>query len=181
MKARVLLDLALLATAGATFCCILVAEGKTMELKVTSTAFTEGAMIPKLYTCDGKDISPPLQWSGTPPQAKTIALIADDPDTPVNTWVHWVLFNLPATSKGLPEHVPTDKTLPSGAKQGITDFKRVGYGGPCPPGGTHRYYFKLYALDSELKVDAGASKAEVLQAMEGHVLAQGQLMGRYKR
>ncbi len=152
-----------------------------MDIKLTSTAFAEGGMIPRQYTCDGKDMSPPLAWSGVPTTAKTLALISDDPDAPVGTWVHWVLFNLPASVQGLPENVPTTKTLLNGARQGTNDFGRIGYGGPCPPSGTHRYYFKLNALDTELKLDAGATKAQVLKAMEGHVLAQGQLMGRYKR
>ena len=152
-----------------------------MDLKLTSTAFSEGGMIPQQYTCDGTDVSPPLSWSGVPAAARTLALICDDPDAPVGTWVHWVLFNLPASTKDLPEHVPTLKTLPNGARQGTNDFRRIGYGGPCPPGGTHRYYFKLYALDLVLPLDAGATKAQLLKAMEGHVLAEGQLMGRYKR
>ena len=152
-----------------------------MDLKLTSTAFSEGGMIPKQYTCDGKDVSPPLSWSGVPATARTLVLICDDPDAPAGTWVHWVLFNLPASTTGLPEHVPTLKTLPNGARQGTNDFRRIGYGGPCPPGGTHRYYFKLYALELALALDAVATKAQVLEAMEGHVLAEGQLMGRYKR
>lgn len=154
---------------------------KPMNIKVTSSAFVEGGMIPKQYTCDGKDVSPPLKWEGVPDTAKTIALICDDPDAPMGTWVHWVLFNLPAKVQELPENVPPAKTLPNGAKQGTNDFGRIGYGGPCPPGGTHRYYFKVYALDCELKLDAGATKAQLLKAMEGHIVAQGQLMGKYKR
>jgi len=160
---------------------LVATERKLMELKLTSTAFAEGDMIPRQYTCDGKDVSPPLAWSGVPAAAKTLALISDDPDAPVGTWVHWVLFDVRASVQGLPEHVPTEKTLPNGAKQGKNDFGRIGYGGPCPPGGTHRYYFKVYALDTELKLDAGVTKAQLLKAMEGHVLAEGQLMGRYKR
>jgi len=152
-----------------------------MDLKLTSTAFSEGGIIPKQYTCDGRDVSPPLSWSGVPATARTVVLICDDPDAPAGTWVHWVLFNLPASTTDLPEHVPALKTLPNGARQGTNDFRRIGYGGPCPPGGTHRYYFKLYALDLVLPLDAGSSKAQVLKAMEGHVLAEGQLMGRYKR
>jgi Raf kinase inhibitor-like YbhB/YbcL family protein len=138
-------------------------------------------MIPRQYTDDGKDVSPPLAWSGLPPAAKTLALISDDPDAPVGTWVHWVLFNLPASVQSLPEQVPTDKTLPNGTRQGKNDFGRIGYGGPCPPSCTHRYYFKLYALDTELNLGAGATKAQLLKAMESHILAEGQLMGRYKR
>lgn len=156
-------------------------EGGQMEIKVSSQAFQEGGMIPRKYTCDGDDVSPPLAWTGIPDGAKTIALIGDDPDAPMGTWVHWVLFNLPASVKELAEAVPPDKELPSGAKQGRNDFRRIGYGGPCPPGGTHRYYFKLYALDSALNLPPGASKADVVKAMQGHVLAEGQLMGKYKR
>ncbi|MBM3285482.1 MAG: YbhB/YbcL family Raf kinase inhibitor-like protein [Candidatus Aminicenantes bacterium] len=152
-----------------------------MDIKVTSTAFEEGGMIPRKYTCDGEDVSPPLAWTGLPEGAKTLALISDDPDAPMGTWVHWVLFNLPATEKGLPEAVPPDKELKNGAKQGRNDFRRIGYGGPCPPGGTHRYFFKIYALDTVLNLPAGATKADLLKAMEGHVLAQGQLMGKYRR
>jgi len=152
-----------------------------MEIKVTSRAFQEGGMIPRRYTCDGEDVSPPLAWTGVPEGTKTIALIGDDPDAPMGTWVHWVLFNLPANIKELAEAVPADKELLSGAKQGRNDFRRIGYGGPCPPGGTHRYFFRLYALDSVLDLAAGASKADLLKAIQGHVLAEGQLMGKYKR
>ena len=152
-----------------------------MEIKITSTVFEEGGLIPAKYTCDGADISPPLQWEAVPEGTKSIALISDDPDAPMGTWVHWVLFNLPADTKELPENMPTDGTLPSGAKQGITDFGRTGYGGPCPPQGTHRYFFKIYALDTEVELTGSAKKADLLKAMEGHILGQGQLMGKYKR
>jgi len=152
-----------------------------MAIKVVSSAFQEGGMIPADYTCDGKDISPPLSWSGVPEQAVTLALICDDPDAPLGTWVHWVLYNLPASVRELPAGVPPDERLANGALQGRNDFRRLGYGGPCPPGGTHRYYFKLYALDKALDLKPGATKKELLKAMEGHVLAEGQLMGRYKR
>jgi Raf kinase inhibitor-like YbhB/YbcL family protein len=152
-----------------------------MAIKVVSSAFQEGGMIPADYTCDGKDISPPLSWSGVPEQAVTMALICDDPDAPLGTWVHWVLYNLPASVRELPAGVPPDERLANGALQGRNDFRRLGYGGPCPPGGTHRYYFKLYALDKALDLKPGATKKELLKAMEGHVLAEGQLMGRYKR
>ncbi len=155
--------------------------GKTMKIQVTSTAFEEGGMIPKQHTCDGKDISPPLAWTSIPEGTKSLALICDDPDAPVGTWVHWVLFNLPADVKELPENVPPKKTLDNDAKQGKNDFRKIGYGGPCPPGGTHRYYFKLYALDTVLDAKADMTKKELLKAMEGHILAEGQLMGRYKR
>jgi Raf kinase inhibitor-like YbhB/YbcL family protein len=155
--------------------------GKKMAITITSTAFTEGSMIPRDYTCDGKDVSPPLAWAGVPENAKSLALICDDPDAPVGTWVHWVLFNIPATVKGLPASIPPEKTLENGAHHGTNDFRKFGYGGPCPPGGTHRYYFKLYALDAELTEKPGITKAALLKAMEGHILAEGQLMGRYKR
>jgi Raf kinase inhibitor-like YbhB/YbcL family protein len=152
-----------------------------MAIKVTSTAFKDGEIIPKQYTCDGNDISPPLTWSGAPQETKSIALICDDPDAPGGTWVHWVLFNLPPTSNALIAGVSSAKSLDSGAKHGKNDFKRFGYGGPCPPGGTHRYFFKVYALDSMLTLDPGITKADLVKAMQGHVLAEGQLMGRYKR
>jgi Raf kinase inhibitor-like YbhB/YbcL family protein len=156
-------------------------DKQIMEIKITSSAFADGGMIPAKYTCDGADISPPLQWDAVPEGTKTIALINDDPDAPMGTWVHWVLYNLPANVKELAENVPPDKTLPNGAKQGITDFRKIGYGGPCPPGGTHRYFFKLYALDTEIDLDAGADKEQLLKAMEGHILGKGQLIGKYKR
>ncbi len=155
--------------------------GKEMKITVTSTAFTEGGMIPRQYTCDGSDMSPPLSWSGIPEGAKSIAIIADDPDAPGGMWVHWVVYNLPPDLKGLPENVPAQKTLANGGIQGQTDFRRIGYGGPCPPSGTHRYFFKVYALDAMLALDPGAIKKRLLNAMEGHILAEGELMGKYRR
>jgi hypothetical protein len=152
-----------------------------MAIQVTSTAFKEGEMIPRQYTCDGKDVSPPLAWSGVPQETKSIALICDDPDAPMGTWVHWVLFNLPPTSSSLSEGVSSSRSLDNGGKHGKNDFRKLGYGGPCPPGGTHRYYFKLYALDSMLTLDSGISKADLVKAMQGHILAEGQLRGKYKR
>ncbi|MFQ5798082.1 MAG: YbhB/YbcL family Raf kinase inhibitor-like protein [Bacteroidota bacterium] len=152
-----------------------------MDIKMTSGAFEEGGMIPKQYTCDGPDVSPPLVWSSVPNGTKSLALICDDPDAPMGTWVHWVLFNLPPDIKELPEKVAPQKTLANGARQGTNDFRKIGYGGPCPPSGTHRYYFKLYALDTEINLEAGATKKELLKAMEGHILAEGQLMGKHKR
>jgi Raf kinase inhibitor-like YbhB/YbcL family protein len=150
-----------------------------MEIK--SPAFEEGALIPGKYTCDDIDVSPPLAWSMVPEGAKTFALICDDPDAPVGTWVHWVIFNLPGNIRELSEGVPPHETLENGAKHGKNDFRRLGYSGPCPPGGTHRYYFKLYAVDKELDADAGITKKELLIKLEGHILGEGQLMGRYKR
>jgi len=152
-----------------------------MAMEITSTAFANEGMIPRRFTCDGEDISPPLSWKGLPGGTKSLALIADDPDAPRKTWVHWVVYNLPADSGGLPENVSPEKTLAGGGKQGTTDFGRIGYGGPCPPSGTHRYFFKLYALDAEIGLAPGATKEELLQAMAGHVLAEAQLMGRYRR
>ncbi len=157
------------------------AGGKKMEIKITSSAFAEGGLIPSKYTCDGSNISPPLQWDMVPEGTKSVALICDDPDAPIGTFVHWVLFGLPAEAGELEENIPPDKTLPNGAKQGTNGFGRIGYGGPCPPSGTHRYFFKIYALKTELNLAAGATKSDLLNAMEGHILGQGQLIGKYKR
>jgi len=156
-------------------------EEEKMALTIASTAFEEGGMIPRQYTCDGADISPPLSFSSVPEGTKSLALIADDPDAPMGTWVHWVLFNIPPDTTGLPENVPTDQTLANGAKHGVSDFGKFGYGGPCPPSGTHRYYFKLYALDAMLDLSGRVTKKNLLSAMEGHILAEGQLMGKYRR
>ena len=152
-----------------------------MDIIITSSAFEEGGLIPPKYTCDGVDISPPLQWDAVPEGTKSIALISDDPDAPMGTWVHWVLFNLPPETKELPENIHPDENLPSGAVQGITDFRRIGYGGPCPPSGTHRYFFKIYALDTVLDLPPRAGKSDLVNAMERHILAKGQLIGKYKR
>jgi Raf kinase inhibitor-like YbhB/YbcL family protein len=151
------------------------------EIKLTSTAFKEGQPIPRTYTCDGVNVSPPLEWSGVPKTAKTLAVICDDPDASPDTWVHWVLYNLPAENIGMVESLPATEKLLAGGFQGTNDFKKIGYGGPCPPSGTHHYYFKIYALDGELSLNAGATKTELLKAMEGHILLQGQLIGTYKR
>jgi len=152
---------------------------KSMEL--TSTAFTEGGMIPEKYTCDDMDISPPLAWGNIPEGTKSLALICDDPDAPMGIWVHWVLYNLPPELKELPEAIPAQRILPDGSKQGVTDFRKIGYGGPCPPGGTHRYYFKLYALNIMLELQGDPTKSDLEATMQGHILGQCQLMGRYKR
>lgn len=151
--------------------------GQTMTFELTSSAFGQGEAIPVKYTCDGEDISPPLGWSDPPEGTQSFALIADDPDAPVGTWIHWVLFNLPAETRELPEQAAP----PSGSQNGINSWGRTGYGGPCPPGGTHRYFFKLYALDTMLNSAAGASKEQLLQAMEGHILGQAEVMGTYSR
>ena len=150
-------------------------------MQVTSTAFKEGQSIPRQYTCDGVNISPPLEWNGVPKSAKTIAIIADDPDAPSGTWVHWVVYNLPAENIGLVENLPLTENLKAGGFQGKNDFQKIGYGGPCPPSGTHRYFFKVYTLDSELPLKAGATKADIEKAMQGHIVAQTQLMGTYSR
>jgi Raf kinase inhibitor-like YbhB/YbcL family protein len=154
---------------------------QAMEIQVTSAAFKEGESIPEVYTCDGQNIPPPLAWSGIPKEAKALALICDDPDAPIGVYVHWVLYNLPATVKELPAGVPKEAKPSPGGVQGANGSRQTGYTGPCPPSGTHRYYFKLYALGSELALKPGASAQDLQKAMEGHILAQGQLMGRYKR
>lgn len=153
------------------------AEGsEEMAITMTSSAFTDGGAIPKKHTCDGEDVSPALSWSGIPEGTKSLALIMDDPDAPAGTWVHWVLYDLPPDLSGLPEG-----TQGLGV-EGMTSFREPGYGGPCPPRGKpHRYFFKLYALDKILGLKAGASKGDLEKAMQGHILAQGQLMGTYGR
>jgi len=150
-----------------------------MELK--SAAFQPGEMIPSKYTCDGPDVSPPLSWADSPAGTKSFALISDDPDAPGGTWVHWVIWNIPATTRSLEENLPKKDSLPNGAKQGTTDFRRIGYGGPCPPSGTHRYFFKLYALDTTLNLPPRTTKRDLEKAMQGHVLGQAELMGKYRR
>jgi Raf kinase inhibitor-like YbhB/YbcL family protein len=156
-----------------------------MGLTISSTAFTHNAEIPALYTCEGKDISPPLAWSGAPAGTKSLALIVDDPDAPdpaapKMTWVHWVLYAIPPTAGGLPEAVASS-ALPTGTREGVNDWKRTGYGGPCPPIGRHRYFHKLYALDTVLPDLQRADKAAVEKAMQGHVLAQAVLLGTYQK
>jgi Raf kinase inhibitor-like YbhB/YbcL family protein len=151
-------------------------------MKLTSPAFAEGGTIPKEHTGDGADTSPPLHWSEVPPSTKSLALICDDPDAPRGTWVHWVLYNLPAGTRNLSAGVPKQGTLPSGARQGTTDFRQVGYGGPAPPPGKpHRYFFKLYAVDTLLNLTEGATKADLEAALKGHTLEMVQLMGTYGR
>ena len=153
-----------------------------MTIQIRSAAFDEGHSIPQKHTCDGEDVSPSLRWEKAPDRTKSFALICDDPDAPSGTWVHWVIYDLPAAITELPEAIPTKEEVLNGAKQGTNDFSRIGYGGPCPPkGNPHRYYFKLYALDSVLNLKAGATKADVEIAMKGHVLGEGKIMGTYKR
>ena len=156
--------------------------GETMAFTIKSVSFTHGGDIPKKHTCDGADASPPLTWSDPPAGTRSFCLIADDPDAPAGTWVHWVAYNIPGTARELPENVPKQAELKDGTRQGRNDFQRPGYGGLCPPrGGPHRYYFKLYALDAILSLPPGATKADVEKAMKGLILAQAELMGRYQR
>jgi Raf kinase inhibitor-like YbhB/YbcL family protein len=156
-----------------------------MSLVLTSPAFAAGGEIPALFTCEGRDISPALRWTGVPESARGLVLVVDDPDAPdpkapKMTWVHWVLYNLPPAASGLPEAVaPGD--LPAGTRQGTNDWKRTGYGGPCPPIGRHRYFHKLYALDAVLPDLGAATKAELEAAMEGHVVARAELLGTYEK
>jgi Raf kinase inhibitor-like YbhB/YbcL family protein len=152
-----------------------------VTMKLTSSAFADGGMIPVKYTCDGPNISPPLTWVDVPAGAAALALICDDPDAPAGTWAHWVAFNLPPVTGALLEGVPQDKTLKMGGIQGTNSWRRIGFGGPCPPSGTHRYFFKLYALDDMLALASNATAKDVRAAMKGHILAEAQLMGRYKR
>lgn len=157
------------------------AEPASDSFVLKSKAFEAGKPIPKAHTCDGEDGSPPLSWGAVPAGTRSLALICDDPDAPMGTWVHWVLYDLPPDVKSLAENLPREDKLASGARQGRNDFRKIGYNGPCPPGGTHRYFFKVYALDKVLDLPAGLSKAGLLEAMEGHVLAEGSLMGTYSR
>lgn len=143
------------------------------ELKVTSTAFEDKGFIPKKYTCDGEDVNPPLNVEGIPEGAKSLVLIVEDPDAPMGTWVHWVVWNIPPTGKIEEDSVP--------GVEGVNDFNKRSYGGPCPPFGTHRYFFKVYALDAELSLDPSSRKEDVERAMEGRVLAKGELVGLYRR
>lgn len=153
-----------------------------MTLSISSPAFQDGEKIPAKYTCQGQDISPPLKWNRVPDETQSLALILDDPDAPSGVFTHWVIFNLLPDRRELPEAVPAASQLPSGALQGKNDFGKIGYGGPCPPPGyPHRYRFTLYALDRQLDLKAGSSKQQVLNAIEGHILAQGQLTGTYQR
>lgn len=158
--------------------------GGTMALTISSTAFPAGGTIPVRHTCDGEDVSPDLAWTEPPPGTRSFALIVDDPDAPVGTWVHWVLYDVPAGARSVPAAVPKTETLaePAGAKQGRNDFGRIGWGGPCPPRGSrHRYFFRLYALDCLLELPPGATRGELDRAMRGHVLAQAEVHGTYAR
>ncbi|HET6490354.1 MAG TPA: YbhB/YbcL family Raf kinase inhibitor-like protein [Syntrophales bacterium] len=150
-------------------------------MDIKSSAFGSGEMIAAKFTCDGADFSPPLEWAGSPAGTKSFALVCDDPDAPMGTWVHWVIYDIPPTATMLAEGITREKDLPGGGTQGVNDFRKIGYGGPCPPGGTHRYFFKLYALDTMLGLKPGITKDQLLKAMRGHILAEAQLMGTYRR
>jgi hypothetical protein len=156
-----------------------------MALSIASGAFVEGGVIPDRHTCEGEDIAPPLTWSGVPAAAQSLVLIVDDPDAPdpeapKMTWVHWILYNIPADVSGLTEGVTAER-LPGGTQEGLNDWKRTGYGGPCPPIGRHRYFHKLYALDTVLQDMGNPTKAQLEAAMEGHVIARAQLVGTYAK
>ena len=151
------------------------------DFKLTSEAFLQEGPIPATHSCDGENISPSLTWTNPPSGTESLALIFDDPDAPVGTWVHWVLFNMPSEMRSLPEAVGPDPILANGTLHGSNSWNSIGYGGPCPPGGEHRYFFKLYALDSVLDLEVGATKEQVLEAMNGHIVAQTELMGTYSR
>ena len=156
---------------------LIFVEAKDMgTLKLSSPAFKHNDSIPSKYTCDGEDVNPPLVIENTPLTAKSLALIVDDPDAPAGNWVHWVVWNIDPTAGEIREN-----TVPSGALQGINDFRKHDYGGPCPPSGTHRYFFKLYALDMMLSLGPKANKAELERAMKGHIIVQGELIGLYRR
>ncbi|MBN9390679.1 MAG: YbhB/YbcL family Raf kinase inhibitor-like protein [Chloroflexi bacterium] len=152
-----------------------------MSISVNSSQFGEGQTIPAKYTCQGENISPPLAWNGLPENTQSLVLIMDDPDAPVGTWVHWVLYNLSPALTGLPEGVATGGKEVADTQQGLNSWKKPGYGGPCPPNGTHRYFFRLYALDVMLNLKAAPTKQQILKAMQNHVLDQGELMGTYRK
>ena len=157
-------------------------EDKIGPMRITSSVFKNNAFIPFEHSCDGDDASPPLEWTQVPDGTQSFVLIVDDPDAPMGTWVHWVIYNIPAESRNLGGNIPHDSMLEDGSIQGSNDFRLIGYGGPCPPAGkAHRYFFKLYALDSLLEVYPGAPKKDVLHAMEGYVLGEAEIIGLYKR
>ena len=153
-----------------------------MSFAIRTTAFSDGGVIPRMYSCDGANLSPALSWKDAPNGTQSLALIVDDPDAPGGTWTHWIVWNIPAKVTALRQGVPATAVLDNGARQGKNDFGRIGYGGPCPPPGKpHRYYFKLFALDAHLDLKAGADRSDLEQAGKRHILAQTKLMGTYKR
>lgn len=164
------------------FISMILIGGSAMAFEIKSPAFVDGGSIPSKYTCDSEaDLSPPLNWSQAPLGTKSFALICDDPDAPSGTWVHWVAWNIPAKATHLKEGLEKKSALADGTKQGITDFRRPGYGGPCPPSGTHRYFFKLYALGTTPELPTTTTKTELEAAMRGHILAEARIMGTYNR
>jgi Raf kinase inhibitor-like YbhB/YbcL family protein len=177
--------MAVLILVAAGFSILSAAAKQKSTLRMTSTSFQNGLMIPDKYTCKGANVSPEIQWKGAPEKTKCFALVCEDPDAPLQTWVQWVIYNIPVkdnitkSAYLLLEGFPRDEKLTNGIMQGANDFKKIGYDGPCPPSGIHRYYFELYALDSFLNVSAGISKTQLLRAMKGHILAQTQIMGKY--
>jgi len=156
-------------------------KGGVATMIVESSVFSNFQAIPPRYTCDGNDVSPPLRWKNIPDKTKSIAVVCDDPDAPMGTWVHWVCYDIAPTCDSLDENIPIADSLPRGGKQGMNDFGKFGYGGPCPPSGIHRYFFKVYALDIVLGLPAGKSKKELEKAMKGHIVGQGELVGKYSR
>lgn len=179
---RIFASLAVLLFLVLFFSSLSVEGASPVALTISSASFSSGATIPQKHTCDGDDLSPPLAWNGAPSGTKSFALVADDPDAPAGDWTHWLLYDLPAGTTGLPENVAKVENPPTGGRQGRNDFRRIGYAGPCPPPGkTHRYFFKLYALDRSLELQGGVRKQELERAMKGHVLAQAELMGNYER
>ncbi len=152
-----------------------------MKFTINSPAFVHEGMIPVRYTCDGENVSPPLQWNNIPKGTKSFALINDDPDAPVGDWVHWILYNIPPETNYLSEGASNKKQIPPNSIEGLNDWGINSYGGPCPPSGTHRYYFKLYALDIVLSPDNKMTKKKLLELMKGHILGEAVLMGKYKR
>ncbi len=151
-----------------------------MGLEISSPVI-RNQQIPQHYTCDGDNVSPPLQWGDVPEGTKALALIVEDPDAPGGTFTHWVMYDIPPHVRQLPENVRHDEVLPNGANQGINDFGKIGYGGPCPPGGCHHYYFKLFALNTRLDLEPGATRDDLAEAMQGHILAETEIMGQYAR
>jgi Raf kinase inhibitor-like YbhB/YbcL family protein len=171
------ITLALLLLAGLSLPTLEAREDTKMaELKISSPVFENNGAIPKKYTCDGADVNPPLKFENIPSAAKSLALIVDDPDAPGGTWVHWVVWNIEPRTGEIREN-----SVPAGALQGMNDFRKHDYGGPCPPSGTHRYFFKLYALDAPVSLNAGAKKTDLEKAMKGHIIAQAQVVGLYGR
>ena len=182
MSARSMCALALLLLGAPPVEEVAAQQEKPVTWRVSSPAFLEGGRIPINYTCEGANSSPPLTWTAPPPATNTLALIVDDPDAPAGHWVHWVLYNLPVDTNGIPARLPTQRTLPTGASQGMNDFGQVGYGGPCPPPrASHRYVFTLYALDIRLTFPTPPTKQQLEQAMQRHVLGQTRLIGTYQR